>query len=82
GVGQISCKAEAATDALAAGIVQQTASVETLIDVATRRAQELAPLGADRKVYGGQKERIYGENAAIHGTHGPAYMLRHSADYH
>lgn len=69
-------------DALEAGIVQQIASLESLRDTALRRARELAPLCARREVYGGQKERIYGENAAINGPHGPAYMLRHSERYH
>jgi hypothetical protein len=27
------------------------------------------------------KEHIYGENAAINGVHGPAYMLRNQSDY-
>ncbi|ETW99371.1 enoyl-CoA hydratase/isomerase family protein [Candidatus Entotheonella palauensis] len=68
-------------DALAAGIVQQVASRETLLETAVERATELAPLGANRKVYGAQKESMYGENAAINNSHGPAYMLRHSAQY-
>lgn len=68
-------------DALAAGIVQQVASRETLLETAIERATELAPLGANRKVYGAQKESIYGENATINNPHGPAYMLRHSAQY-
>ena len=69
-------------DALAAGIVQQTASAEKLGEVALQRAKELAPLGANRKNYGGQKERIFGEHAAINYPHGAAYMLRNLADYH
>lgn len=68
-------------DALTAGIVQQIASQETLLEVAVQRATELAPLGANRKVYGVQKENMYGENAAINGPHGPAYMLRHPDQY-
>lgn len=68
-------------DALAAGIVQQTASLETLLKTAVQRATELAPLGANRKVYGAQKESMYGENAAINNPHGPAYMLRNSGQY-
>ena len=68
-------------DALAAGIVQQIESQETLLETAMQRATELAPLGANRKVYQAQKESIYGENAAINCPHGPAYMLRHSAQY-
>jgi enoyl-CoA hydratase/carnithine racemase len=68
-------------EALQAGIVQQTTSLEDLRETAMRRAAALAPLAANRKVYGGQKERIYGENAAINGPHGPAYMLRNSDQY-
>ena len=69
-------------EALAAGIVQQTASLEDLAEVARLRAKELAPLGANRKVYGGQKERLYGQNAVINGPHGAAFMLMNSADFH
>lgn len=67
--------------ALTAGIVQQTASAEELLDVARARAEELAPLGANRRAYKAQKESMYGENAAINGVHGPAYMLRNSDKY-
>jgi enoyl-CoA hydratase/carnithine racemase len=69
-------------DALAAGVVQQTADLESLADLAVGRARELAPLAAKRENYGGQKERIYGENAAINGPHGAAYMLRNLEQYH
>jgi enoyl-CoA hydratase/carnithine racemase len=69
-------------EALQAGIVQQIASLEDLRDTAMQKARLLAPLGANREVYGGQKERIYGENAAINGPHGAAYMLRNSDQYH
>ncbi len=68
-------------DAKAAGIVQQTASAENLLRVATQRANELAPLGANRKVFGGQKETLYGENAVLNGPHGAAYMLKHLDEY-
>lgn len=64
--------------ALEAGIVQQVASADELLDVARSRAEELAPLGANRKNYKAQKESMYGENAAINAVHGPAYMLRNS----
>lgn len=67
--------------ALAAGVVQQTASAETLLDVARARAEELAPLGANRKVFKAQKESMFGENAAINEVHGPAWMLRNSEKY-
>jgi enoyl-CoA hydratase/carnithine racemase len=69
-------------EALQAGIVQQTESLEDLRETAMQRARELAPLGANRKAYGSQKERIYGENAAINLAHGPAHMLRNSDQYH
>jgi Delta3-Delta2-enoyl-CoA isomerase len=68
-------------DAKAAGIVQQVASAENLLKVAIQRATELAPLGANRKVFGEQKETLYGENAVLNGPHGAAYMLKHLSDY-
>lgn len=67
--------------ALAAGIVQQTASAENLLDFARARAEELAPLGANRKIYKAQKESLFGENAAINEVHGAAWMLRNSDKY-
>lgn len=67
--------------ALEAGIVQQIASADELLDVARSRAEELAPLGAHRKNYKAQKEDLFGENAAINLVHGPAHMLRNSDQY-
>lgn len=67
--------------ALEAGLVQQTASVETLLDAARARAEELAPLGANRKAFKAQKESMYGENASINSQHGPAHLLRNSEQY-
>ena len=67
--------------ALDAGIVQAIEPMESLLDAATARAAELAPLAGNRKVFGGQKEAIYGENAVINSPHGPAYMLRNSAQF-
>lgn len=69
-------------DALEAGIVSHITDLDSLADAAIKKAAELAPLGAKREIYGGQKEALYGENAAINGLHGPAYMLRNAADYH
>jgi len=68
-------------DALAAGIVQGTASFEELPAVAARRAAELAPLGANRALYGGQKERLFGEHSVLDGEHGAAYKLRNLDRY-
>lgn len=69
-------------DALAAGIVQQIASLDDLLKTATDEAARLAPLSANREIYGGQKERLYGENAVINRSEGPAYMLRNADQYH
>jgi enoyl-CoA hydratase/carnithine racemase len=68
-------------DALSAGIVQQVASAENLLDLATQRASELAPLAANRETFGNQKESIYGENAIINSPHGAAHLLKNSAGY-
>jgi enoyl-CoA hydratase/carnithine racemase len=68
-------------EALAAGIVQATADAETLLGAARRRAAELAPLGANRALYAGQKEAIYGENSILNGPHGAAWMLRNLDQY-
>lgn len=68
--------------ALAAGIVQEITDLESLHERALQRATELAPLGADRELYGSQKERLYGKNAVINDLDGPAHMLSHAADYH
>ncbi len=65
-----------------AGIVDAALPLEELHDAAMARAAELARLGANRSVYGKMKESIYGENAAINNAHGPAYMLKHGADFH
>lgn len=68
-------------EALAAGIVQRIADQESLPGLAMERAKTLAPLGAKREIYGGQKELLFGENAAINGPHGAAYMLRNLSEY-
>ena len=68
-------------DALAAGLVQQIAPIETLTSAAIARAASLAKLGANREAYGQMKDRIYGAHAAINEVHGPAYMLRNSHLY-
>jgi enoyl-CoA hydratase/carnithine racemase len=71
----------AGPDALAAGIVNATSDLEGLRDAALTEAASLARLGANRKVYGAMKQSLYGENAAINGPHGPAYMLSHPELY-
>jgi enoyl-CoA hydratase/carnithine racemase len=69
-------------DALKAGVVQITEPLDSLLDATLARANELARLGENRKVYGRMKQSIYGENAAINSPHGPAYMLSHPELYH
>ncbi|MEE2785586.1 MAG: enoyl-CoA hydratase/isomerase family protein [Pseudomonadota bacterium] len=68
-------------DAQSVGIVQQIADTDSLLSQAQARAAELAPLATNRANYGGQKERIYGENSAIAGAHGAAYLLRNLDKY-
>ena len=69
-------------DALAAGVVQQTAELDALPVVALAKARELAPLGANRALYGEQKERLFGEHSVLDGPHGAAHMLKHAKDFH
>lgn len=68
-------------DALNAGIVQHVASLEAVRGAARNYAVAQARLGANRDINRWMKEHIYGENAAINGRHGPAYMLRHPDQY-
>tara|TARA_R110002072_G_scaffold199436_1_gene357098 strand:+ start:286 stop:1008 length:723 start_codon:yes stop_codon:yes gene_type:complete len=68
----------AGPQALEAGIVQHVAELDELLPLATQKAAELAPLGANREIYGGQKEHLFGENAALNLPHGAAYMLKNS----
>ena len=58
--------------------MQHVAELDELLPLATQKAAELAPLGANREIYGGQKERLFGENAALNLPHGAAYMLKNS----
>lgn len=69
------------SDALNAGIIQGVSSLEELPEVAQNKATELAPLAKNRKNFGHQKEMLYGENAAINLSHGPAHMLKNSKDF-
>lgn len=68
-------------DALAAGIVQEVADPAEVRDAALTMAGDLLRVSGNREVFGWMKERIYGENAAIHGAHGPAYMLRNQDQF-
>ena len=68
-------------ETFAAGIVQGKGSFEELPEIAIKRAEELAPLAKDRKLFAAQKEMLYGENAAINLNHGPAHMLKNSKEF-
>lgn len=68
-------------EALTAGVVQHSVSLDEVVATATARASELARLGADRELFRWTKEAIYGENAAVAGANGPAYMLRNPDQY-
>jgi len=68
-------------DALTAGIVQQVTDQASNLPSSIERAQSLAHLGNNRDSFKWMKEHIYGEDAAINGAHGPAYMLRNSELY-
>jgi enoyl-CoA hydratase/carnithine racemase len=68
-------------DALEAGFVQGIGDLDSLLGMSMRRAAELARLGANRDVYRTMKERIYGASSAIHGDHGPAYMLKNGSEF-
>ncbi len=63
--------------AQSAGFVEQACDLDTLLGTAQARAAQLAPLAAHRENYGGQKQRLFGEHAAINDVHGAAYMLAH-----
>jgi enoyl-CoA hydratase/carnithine racemase len=67
-------------EAMAAGFVAATAPVEELGELALECARQLAPLGANRALYGESKERIFGKSPSINGDDGAAHLLRHA--YH
>ena len=67
--------------AVRAGIAEEAVELDLLDDRVMERAAELAPLGANRANMGWQKEALYGESSALDGAHGPAHMLRNSADF-
>ena len=57
-------------------IVAATAPLEGLLDLAMAEAARLAPLGANRELYGSSKERIFGEAPSVNDRNGAAYYLR------
>lgn len=69
-------------DALAAGLVQQIAPLDNLMEVALSKGAELARLGANRKVYGKMKESIFGEEPSINSPFGVAHQLKNMHQFH
>jgi enoyl-CoA hydratase/carnithine racemase len=67
--------------ALSAGIVHQISPATTLLGDAMKEAGRLAKKIRSREVFKWQKEHIFGENAAINGLHGAAYMLRNQQHF-
>jgi Delta3-Delta2-enoyl-CoA isomerase len=67
--------------AVTAGFVDAAVEVDHVLPTAIARAASLAHLAANRANYGAQKETLYGANAAINQPHGPAHMLKNSAEY-
>lgn len=67
--------------AQAAGFVEHACDIESLLASTQARAAQLAPLALNRDNYGGQKQRLFGEHAAINDVHGPAYMLANPSQY-
>ena len=68
-------------DALKAGLVQHAVELDKILPLAEKLATDLAPLGANREVFGGQKEKLFGEGAVLNGEHGAAYLLKNSDRY-
>jgi len=68
-----------APEAVAAGFVAEALPLEDLLAGAQKRAAALAPLGANRALFGESKERIFGEAPSINQPHGAAHLLRSRA---
>ena len=67
--------------AVEAGVANDMASMDTLLQKAQTKASELAPLAENRKQFAIQKEKIFGENSILNDTNGAAYHLRTKARY-
>jgi enoyl-CoA hydratase/carnithine racemase len=68
-------------EAEAAGFVRATAPQDGLLGLAIEHATRLAPLAKDRALYGGSKERIFGEAPSINYENGAAHLLRNFPGY-
>lgn len=68
-------------DGKAAGVVQHTAALEDIPALAQQIAEQSAPLGANRELFGDQKQRLFGENSVLNLPHGAAHMLKNAGDF-
>ena len=64
-----------------AGVANDVASMDELLEKAVAKASELAPLAENRKQFAIQKENIFGEGSILNDTNGAAYHLRTKARY-
>ncbi len=68
-------------DGKAAGVVQHTAALEDIPALAQQIAEQSAPLGANRELFGDQKQRLFGENSVLNLPHGAAHMLKNAEQF-
>ena len=64
------------SDAQTAGIVSETFEIEDLLSEAIKKAKTLSRLGANREVYGGMKDRLFGKSPPNNNLHGAAHLLK------
>ncbi len=68
-------------EALAAGVVQQVSPLDEVLSTSMSAAEGLLRVAGSREITAWTKQHLYGENAAINGPHGPAYMLENQELY-
>ncbi len=67
--------------AVAAGFVEAAVALDEVVPTAMERAAALAPLGANHKNYGWQKQAIYGQDSVLNKPHGVAHLLANANDF-
>jgi len=65
----------------AAGVVQHAVPLDQVLPLAMQLAEQSAPLGANRELFGDQKERLFGESSVLNLPHGAAHMLKNAAAF-
>ena len=63
-------------EAEAHGIVESAVPLDALYERVVQRAEQLAPLGKNRKVFGAMKEKLFGETPSINASAGAAHLLK------